>query len=352
MPRRQFYIQESELDEFQHSLVLRKITSSMVVSGCAGSGKSIIALHKAKAIQESALGTYRFIVFTRALNQYMSDGMKSLGLDAACFQYYEEWKRQGYPLADFMIVDEIQDFTKDDIDHLKRANRACFFFGDSAQSMYKAFRPTLSIPEIVGETRFEPKTLEFNYRLPKKIARLAALVGDGDGASELESRCTEEGAELPHIDEYPSLHAQLDAISTIATNRHFEDVGILLPTNDAVEAAYDYLRSKGNNVERKSSIRGNGQVNTTIDLDFSANNTNWKLMTYHSAKGLQFEAVFLPDCDESRPGNRSVLYVAITRTYQSLYIMHSGQLSPFFDAVPEDLYQTGASSVDEGSLTI
>ena len=67
-------------------------------------------------------------------------------------------------------------------------------------------------------------------------------------------------------------------------------------------------------------------------------------MTYHSSKGLQFEVVFLPECTVSSQDDRNPLYVAITRTYQSLYIMHSGNLSSFFDAVPTNLYETSLTT--------
>jgi superfamily I DNA/RNA helicase len=353
MPRRQFYIKETELDDFQHNLVNRKLDASMVVSGCAGSGKSVIALHKAKAVQEAGKGTYKFIVFTKALDRYMSDGIATLGLNAANFTYYEDWKNKGRPLADFMIVDEAQDFSEEEINGLKGAKLACFFFGDSSQSIYNGIggKKTLLMPEIVGITKFEFKTLEFNYRLPKKIARLAAQIGVGGDMAELEGRCREEGTELPHVDRYPTREAELDAICAIIEARHFEDIGILFPTNNDVRVAYQYLRNKGKNVEAKYEVKPNWRE-SRLDLDFSANNTNPKLMTYHSAKGLQFEAVFLPDCHCARPNDRSPLYVAMTRSYQSLYIMHTAQLSPFFDCVSKTLYQTGTAKVADKDVTI
>ena len=50
----EFFIDYSSLDDFQRQLIDRKNNKSMVVSGSAGSGKSLIALHKAKQI--AALG--------------------------------------------------------------------------------------------------------------------------------------------------------------------------------------------------------------------------------------------------------------------------------------------------------
>lgn len=46
----EFFIDYSSLDDFQRQLINRKNNKSMVVSGSAGSGKSLIALHKAKQI--------------------------------------------------------------------------------------------------------------------------------------------------------------------------------------------------------------------------------------------------------------------------------------------------------------
>ena len=50
----EFFIDYSSLDDFQRQLIDRKNNKSIVVSGSAGSGKSLIALHKAKQI--AALG--------------------------------------------------------------------------------------------------------------------------------------------------------------------------------------------------------------------------------------------------------------------------------------------------------
>ena len=64
-------------------------------------------------------------------------------------------------------------------------------------------------------------------------------------------------------------------------------------------------------------------------------------MTYHSAKGLQFETVILPDVDERvDDAERKPLYVAMTRTYRNLYVMYSGNMPFPLSEVPSDLYKT------------
>lgn len=53
MAKRSFYVKDSELDDYQVKVINKKTDNSYIVKGCAGSGKSILALWKAKQIQES-----------------------------------------------------------------------------------------------------------------------------------------------------------------------------------------------------------------------------------------------------------------------------------------------------------
>lgn len=346
MPKRDFYVKEEELDDYQVKIINKRTDSSFIVKGCAGSGKSILALWKAKQIQENG-NTFLFVIFTKALKQYMKDGISQIGLTASnvenynqCFYWSKDgstwqqgdWKKGKY---DYLIVDEAQDFSKEDILLFKsKATKALLLYGDSAQQLYKFFtnKTAISMDDMAYITKFPTEQLVFNHRLPKKIARLAEYINNEN--DDLENRCRKEGNELPKILKYNSLNAELDAIAEIIKNRNFEDVGILSRNNNDVEKVADYLRRKGLNVEAK--------VNDNVELNF--NSSNPKIMTYHSSKGLQFEVVFLPECTISSQDDRNPLYVAITRTYQSLYIMHSGNLSSFFDAVPTNLYETSLTT--------
>ena len=80
--------------------------------------------------------------------------------------------------------------------------------------------------------------------------------------------------------------------------------------------------------------------NNIENLNFSSSNP--KLMTYHSAKGLQFETVFIPLgwYGRSQASRKKALYVAMTRTYRDLYITYSGQLPNMISRIPTNLYKT------------
>lgn len=233
MAKRSFYVKDSELDDYQVKVINKKTDNSYIVKGCAGSGKSILALWKAKQIQEGGKGSYLYVVYTKALRQYMSDGIKQIGLREsnvvnfdACFQWgrnnYGElqrgvWKKGSY---DYVIVDEAQDFSRDDIELLKsKARKALLVYGDTAQQLYKFLKDkqTVSMEDIQYFTKFPVEQLVFNHRLPKKIARVAQYLNSE--SDELEERCTEEGTEKPKILEYNTKQEQFAAIANLIKNK-------------------------------------------------------------------------------------------------------------------------------------
>jgi superfamily I DNA/RNA helicase len=342
-----FFIKEEELDNFQTQLIQRNINRSMVVSGCAGSGKSIIALWKAKQINDLGRSFY-FVVYTKVLKKYFNDGIKQIkdpsltGMqrmlnDETKFFYYDRWNG-AVQEVEFMIVDEAQDFDKEDIIKLKNtAKTAVYFFGDSAQSLYKFRKQTISMGDIAREIKLDgPESLMHNYRLPKKVARIAEKIGNID---DLEWRCVKEGDNLPELISCSSYYGQLDKISEIINNNHLTNVGILFSKNIDVEDAYKYLKEKGLNLEAKFDFNNREKYKQThLDLDFSSDNP--KLMTYHSSKGLQFETVFIPQPTlfEKSENPRAPLYVAMTRTSDRLYLLYSGMCPTFLDAIPTDLF--------------
>ena len=85
-------------------------------------------------------------------------------------------------------------------------------------------------------------------------------------------------------------------------------------------------------------VKHNIEKKTMENLDFYSNLP--KLMTYHSAKGLQFDIVILPKYDGTKSiEDRKALYVAMTRTMHELYVMYStSEIKPPLN-VPTHLYK-------------
>lgn len=339
MAKKDWMILVSDLDDDQLKVFNATNDKSCIVSGCAGSGKSVLALIKAQRIQKEKGDDYKVIVYTKALRNYMNAGKDALGLNNDIY-YLWTYERCESQSADYIIVDEIQDFTEDEIrTFITVANKNFFFFGDTAQSIYKQYKKTIDVEDIKDisvpvSSGAKPKNFELyrNYRLPLPVARVVQHIGvDLDGYDE--STYKNLDPTMPRFIKYDSLDNQINALIKIVNVNTLTNVGILLPDNSAVINIHTLLNKLGFNHEVKYSKDGVWKDN----LNFSTDNP--KVMTYHSAKGLQFETVFLPNIPSStiEGDERRALYVAMTRTYQGLYVMYNGMLpSPLCD-VPEEL---------------
>lgn len=343
--KKDWMIKESELDDDQIKILTATLNKSCIVEGCAGSGKSVLALIKAQRIQKEEGNNYEIIVFTKALCLYMNSGRLELGLHNE-FTYYWDWKyRKQCPHADYVIVDEIQDFDRNEIqDFINAADKEYFFFGDTAQSIYDGMNgkqtiPVDQIPYLKPPMKGRPKMWELyrNYRLPLPVARFVQHVGVDLGPFE-ESTYKSSENQMPFVLYYNSTNDQLKGIIDIIKKRSLTDVAILLPNNADVRDVSTLFRKEGLNVEQKSENKDDW-TQRIDNLNFST--TNAKVMTYHSAKGLQFEAVFIPYlADAISDKERKVLYVAMTRTYRYLYVMYSGNMPAPINMIPPELYKT------------
>ena len=71
--KKDWMIKESELDDDQIKVLMGTLDKSCIVSGCAGSGKSVLALIKAQRIQKEFGNNYK-ILKSATIIQYTIKG--------------------------------------------------------------------------------------------------------------------------------------------------------------------------------------------------------------------------------------------------------------------------------------
>lgn len=336
-----FNVDEKLLDEDQYDLISNKL-KSMVIAGCAGSGKSVIAMHKAQMLVKGGRSVI-LIAYTKSLTSYMQvDFPHELNTkDQKRFYYHWEWKKANCPTADYIIVDEIQDFTMEEVDKMaKAARRAFFFFGDTAQSLYHFSKRTASVEEIAQRYGLDVLMLHSNYRLPKPVAQITQEyldLSEQQGVRPyVPSIYKSEEKTLPVFCACPDEQSMMTKIIDIIRTKKLRNVGILLPNNKKIiEALRAFVEAKEfceyKYVDKELNLREN-------TLNF--NNHYPKILTYHSAKGLQFETVIVPFYQASTSEDeKKAFYVAMTRTYRNLYVPYISPLAAPLCNIPKHLYK-------------
>ena len=315
-------VSEETMDDDQLDLIEYTDDKSMLVAGCAGSGKSVIAMHKAEQLHAKGKDVI-LIAYTRSLSRFMRNGKSDSSFR---FYHYHYWKHKlKMPKADYIIVDEIQDFTKEEIQEFIDATRMhYFFFGDTAQSIYRQYgKQTMTIAQIAQMTGLNILQLFNNYRLPRPVAKITQNYVGVDVQEYKEKVYQNKEIELPHFVHFNSEQEQIEALLKLVKDNEGRNIGVLLPNNPEVIRAS--LEFSNNNVDCEFKYnKGDNDFDYVDNLNF--NTTLPKIMTYHSAKGLQFDMVILPLYNGASDDEaKKALYVAMTRTMHSLYVLYSTQ---------------------------
>lgn len=327
-------VDEDRLDDDQLDLIERTNDKNMLVTGCAGSGKSIIAMLKAEQLARSGASVI-LIAYTKSLSAFMREGVDEKNLPYN-FYFYHNWQKTK-PAADYIIVDEIQDFELDEIkEFIKAARKHYFFFGDWAQSVYGSFKNNATEAEVKQLTGLTPLVLYTNYRLPKNIAKITQDYVGINVKEYCEKDYQNDERSMPRFVKFNDLDEQVRAIRDIVEQHAGQSVGILLPQNDDVKYLSQTLKDIGVDNEAKFNDKSeDAYFDSLYELQFKSPLP--KILTYHSAKGLQFDVVILPMYEGSK--DRNILYVAMTRTVHHLYVLYSTpNLMPPLSNVPLNLY--------------
>lgn len=315
-------VDEESMDDDQLDLIEQTLDKSMLVAGCAGSGKSVIAMHKAEQLAEAGYSVI-LIAYTKSLNSFMQIG-SSISARYQ-FYYYYQWKNlMKMPSADYIIVDEIQDFEREEIqEFINAAKQHYLFFGDTAQSIYEQFgKKTLSIEDVAEMTGLTVLHLYNNYRLPRPVAKITQGYVGVNVIPYADKVYRNNEKTLPYFIHFSDFSAQMNAIVNIIKSKPESSIGILLHSNTLVQKVCEQLHAFNLNFEYKFQVESATEKKIYGNLNFRTELP--KVMTYHSAKGLQFDVVILPMYEgAASDDSRKSLYVAMTRTMHSLYVLYS-----------------------------
>lgn len=247
--------------------------------------------------------------------------------------------KQAEDQVDYLIVDEAQDFNVSDYkNHFAiRARKSLSLFGDTKQQMNSHGS---NIKDIAEGLDCKQMSLDYNYRLPKAIAKVAQQIIGGD--VDLMSNNRKDGGNSdypnypkPVITQYTSPEKELEGILARIQMEDLDDVAILVPSDREVMMVNDYFAKHGIKTQVMYRTGNTVPFRTVNTLDFS-NNDLPCILTYYAAKGSEFDNVFVPFANTSNDCSRNSFYVACTRSSRSLYISYSGTKTKYLSDVTPD----------------
>lgn len=242
-------------------------------------------------------------------------------------------------VIDYLIIDEAQDFNISDYNRMiiPHKGKSLSLFGDSVQQMNSKGS---SIDEIASVLNYKRFTLEYNYRLPKSIAKVAQQIQDIK--IDLLTNNLKNGGNSdypnypkPTITKYSSKEKELEGIVNRIKMEYLDDVAILLPNEEKVREVNKYLNDHGIKTQVHYRTGKDVPFRTINTLDFS-NNDLPCILTYYAAKGSEFDNVFVPFANEANGCSRNSFYVACTRSSRSLYISYAGKRISYLSNVSPD----------------
>lgn len=251
----------------------------------------------------------------------------------------EVMPKRKYPVFDYIVVDEAQDISVQQLRFLAaivgdRAN-ALFFAGDLGQ---RIFQTPFSWKSLGVDVRGRSRTLKINYRTSHQIRSQAdKLLGpevsdvDGNVDSRKGTVSVFNGPE-PIICNYADTETESQAVGAWLKQRHTSGV---LPQEIGV-----FVRSESELPRAQKAVTAAGLQGHVLGKDMATQEGFVSIITMHLAKGMEFRAVTVMACDdeiiplqsridtaadeadltEIYNTERQLLYVACTRARDQLHL--------------------------------
>lgn len=311
-----------------------------LITGCAGSGKTILGIVLYKDINEDDGKSAAFVVFTKLLNKFTNDYSRGFTSPNNMI-YYHKWVRgQNMRPFDTMIIDESQDFEPAWVDNINQSSRRRIWLGDSKQQIYD--RPTQTTFDKIKSSLDQSRQihLKINKRNTLYVALLAACFLPINDRKYFVDNVLRNKEELsgPSGNKFPVYFIKANSISDEFNAIATQIKELQSKTSPKMHIAITQHRHKGLDlVEKELKARGIEyiRVNTRDDDKPLPDFKKTKLVvltTMHSIKGLEFDYVFFPqtnDPDNYITNNTednikdNVLHVLFTRATSTVYCSYT-----------------------------
>lgn len=361
-------IPENKLDEQQRDFVDNVDINqrNVWIKGFPGSGKSVLLAYTIKKIKRNnPNASVIMVVFTHSLITMFEAAFKEMGVSVNVITYFDFMKSTRR--YDYILSDEVQDLTPSVLREMNNRGSHVVVAGDEHQSIYETAprtnEETVSPSQINSLLNSREFSLNIIHRLTRSIIdavnkflpdmNIFSARRDMSKQSTQVRICNAEDSseEVKYI-----LKEGKEAVNNGYT------VGVLIPTGKAIIAFVNrVLRQEGKPEWTESTNRWGAidfaDLNSHLRRhnvpmqyvgngtgDFKEDSRKISVMTYHSAKGLDFDNVFIPNLNRSffitynEQRSKTLFMVAMTRSRNNLYLTYSGSKHEYLSKFSSDCH--------------
>ena len=344
------------------------------VKGFAGSGKTIVLTHVLERLATAKPPVkVCFATFTHALKDLVESGLSDNAKRKIKISTFNELGklRNDY---DLVVVDEMQDIPSRLLATLAKKSDVFVIAADLDQSIYRSACSVSELNKFVKPAKVH-QLLEI-HRINRNVFKIATSVyTDAKFVSQTTVRQDDEQARrykgTSMRDEFVTMFEEAVRVSAKESPS-----AILLPSKALLDKFISTISTANSYTGSPPSVKDGERPEIGEEADpFQEINAYLKknksplqvfgsgsgslydsdskkmvyLMTYHSAKGLDFANVFLPHLTDdvslepmkgaSEDQERRLFFVATTRARERLYLSYHDEPHKFIGEIPEDLLE-------------
>ena len=234
----------------------------------------------------------------------------------------------------YLIIDEGQDVPKEFYVLARLLSTHLTVFADENQRITE-HNSTIQDISAYGGFGDQTHMLTRNYRNTREIAALA------DGFARQSTTGTAKpptrSGEKPTVQHFTKLADTVDFIARFERANSDLEIGVFTPSKVLQKKFVNRLDGKTKN-RVQHYVGGQGADANTLDFDAPG----IKIVNYPSTKGLEFDAVFIPELQASDGWQREItdmqLYVMLSRARDRLFVSWSGEGdAKIVTRMPDDL---------------
>ncbi|MBO7585951.1 MAG: AAA family ATPase [Bacteroidales bacterium] len=335
----------NDLDDSQIGVVkMQPFDGSVFVSGPPGSGKTSVAILRTRMLLDNGVSNVLFLLYNHSLYGYLKkifskmNIRQNVNIETKDIFFWNLYGSLGYrfpkgfnyedkyyqilnslneinesdlPKYTLLILDESQDFSRMELQLLRKMSNRMVVLADFDQQVYGKTVDASCFSDLPH------RELNTIYRFGKEIARIAQPFSSS--GINLERKVTKRG-NTPAYKVVTTTLKELDVMCQIIKNKTVADgtMAILAPKRDQ-------LQDLSRKLSAKRIDHFFAEYNNRNLRDYDYDSKRPLLITALSAKGMEFDTVVLYQFNEYDVFGdiNKMIYLSLTRTCGELYVIQT-----------------------------